>query len=51
MMDEEALQFGIDQFNNLKKNLRECLDKDEWPAYPDRDLGVPMYALKNIDEE
>lgn len=51
MMDEEALQFGIDQFNNLKKNLRECLDKDEWPAYPVRELGVPMYALKNIDEE
>ena len=49
IMKDEALQFGIDQFTKLKRQLRECLDKDEWPSYPVRELSVPKYALNQIE--
>ncbi len=49
MMDEAALQFGIDQFQLYKKRLKECLDSDKWPGYPVQELGLPRYAT--IDNE
>jgi exodeoxyribonuclease VIII len=45
MMDEVSLQYGIDKFSRLKRQLKECLDKDKWPSYPIRELSVPKYAL------
>lgn len=51
MMDDTALQFGIDQFQKYKKKLKECLDSNKWPAYPVHELSVPAYAVKLIDDE
>jgi len=49
IMDEKALQFGIEQFNVYKKKLKACLDADKWPGYPVQELSIPKFA--KIEEE
>lgn len=44
IMNDEALQFGIDQFQSYKKKLKECLDSNKWPGYQVTELGIPKYA-------
>lgn len=51
IMKEEALQFGISQFNELKRKLSECFKYDKWDAYPVKELSVPKYALINNNGE
>lgn len=50
MMNDEALQFGIDQFTNYKKKLKACLESDKWEGYPVQELGIPKYATIEGDE-
>lgn len=50
MMDDEALQFGIDQFNSYKRKLKKCLIENKWPGYPVQELSVPKYATITEDE-
>lgn len=45
IMDEVALKFGIDQFNNYKRLLKQCIDNNQWSGYPVKELSVPKYAL------
>jgi hypothetical protein len=49
IMDQNALQFGIDQFQSYKKRLKACLDSNKWPGYPVQELSVPKFA--KIEEE
>jgi hypothetical protein len=51
MMNDDALQFGIDQFMNYKKKLYECLSTDKWPGYPVQELAVPQYAQNQLQDE
>lgn len=51
MMNDEALQYGIDQFMNYKKRLHECLSSDKWPGYPVQELSVPQYAVNQLQDE
>ncbi len=51
IMDDDALQFGIDQFQRYKLQLAECLSKDTWPGYLVQELSVPAYALKQLESE
>lgn len=50
MMNEEALQFGIDQFNHYKRKLKACFDSNKWEGYPVQELSVPKYATINEEE-
>lgn len=50
IMKDEALQFGIDQFTNYKKRLKECFDSNKWEGYLVQELSVPKYATI-IEEE
>lgn len=50
IMDGDALQFGIDQFQTYKKKLKECFDSNKWPGYPVKELGIPKYAIINEEE-
>lgn len=47
IMKDEALQFGVQQFNTYKHRLKECLDKNQWEGYLVQELGVPKFALNN----
>lgn len=51
IMDGDALQFGIDQFQSYKRRLKECLTKNKWPGYPVQELSLPKYASINEEEE
>lgn len=51
ILDGDALQFGIDQFQNYKRKLKECFDSNKWPAYPVMELSVPKYAAVDGEEE
>lgn len=51
MMDDDALQFGIDQFQHYKRMLADCLASDKWDTYPVQELNVPAYAAKQLEGE
>lgn len=44
VMDKDAIQFGINQFNAYKMKLKKCLESNNWPAYMIQELSVPGYA-------
>lgn len=51
IMKEEALNFGIEQFNTYKRRLKECLDSNKWEGYLVQELGVPKFAMINDEEK
>ena len=46
MLDEEAINFGVQQFNKLIEGVASCMEKNEWPGYPVQYLSVPAWANK-----
>jgi exodeoxyribonuclease VIII len=48
MLDDDALQFGIDMFHALMERIAICYDKNVWPDYGISKLTIPKYAT--IDE-
>ena len=51
ILDNDALQFGIDQFQQYKAKLKECLNTNKWPGYPLMELSIPKYAMINDKDE
>lgn len=51
MMDDDALQFGIDQFQKYKEMLATCMSQNKWDPYPVQELSVPTYATKKLENE
>lgn len=50
-MSDDALQYGIDQFQHYKRMLADCLSSNKWDTYPVHELTVPMYAIKQLESE
>lgn len=48
ILDDEALQFGIDMFHALMERIAVCFENNVWPDYGVRRLLTPGYA--KIDE-
>lgn len=46
MLDDEAIEFGVQQFNRLIEGVASCMEKNEWPGYPVQYLSVPVWANK-----
>ncbi len=44
ILTDEAIQFGLNQFDTLMNGLAKCIKSSEWPAYGIQDLGLPGYA-------
>jgi len=51
LLDDEALQYGIDLFHQLMRRLAECQQKNEWPDYGIQMLMIPRYATMEIEHE
>ena len=52
MLDDEALDYGILEFDALMKHYAFCFERDEWPGYQTQHLTVPGWAKNlNGDEE
>jgi len=50
VMNKEAIEFGIEQFNNYKRKIKQCMEADRWPGYKIQEISIPGYA-KITDEE
>ena len=50
VLDNEALLWGINHFNELMYNYASCLEKDKWPSYPVQSLTLPRYANYDTNE-
>lgn len=51
IMKEEALNFGVEQFNIYKRRLKQCLDSNKWEGYLVQELGVPTFAVNSLQEK
>lgn len=50
-LEDDALDFGLQQFDDLMFRLEHCLEKNKWPSYGIKDLSIPAWALKNNEFE
>lgn len=50
MLDDEALQFGLDMFHSLMERIAICYEKNVWPDYGIQKLMVPRYATLEATE-
>lgn len=51
MIDDAALQFGIDQFHYLMNRIAKCFETNVWPDYGIQKLTIPNYATFEIQGE
>jgi len=55
VLDDEALDYGVTQFNELMANYKICLDRNDWPGYSLQTLTLPNYAnydvIESIEDE
>lgn len=45
VLDNEALEYGMNQFDSLMEQFAHCLAHNEWDSYAPQTLYVPKYAL------
>lgn len=52
-LTEGAIDAGREQVAPLLARYAECVERNEWPSYPDevQDIALPHYAWAQIDEE
>jgi hypothetical protein len=51
MLDDDALQFGIDMFHSLMERIAICYEKNVWPDYGIQKLTIPRYATMEVQGE
>lgn len=51
MLDDEALQFGIDMFHSLMNRIAICYETNVWPDYGIQKLTIPRYATLEVEGE
>lgn len=44
IVDDEALEYGIKQFNKLMENFARCYENNQWSSYEPQILTLPAYA-------
>lgn len=50
VLDEEAIDFGVNQFNELMSRYNKCRKIWEWPSYPIQTLSIPKYAEYELNQ-
>jgi hypothetical protein len=50
VLDPEAIEFGINQFHALARQLKDCLDRNEFEDYGVKIMGIPQYARYEVIE-
>lgn len=54
ILTDEALDYGINQFNALMIQVAECHQSNQWPSYGIRDCDLPKYlkfdSMKEFDQ-
>ena len=44
VLDDEAINYGVKQFNSLMDSFAKCLEDNNWPGYESQFLSIPNYA-------
>lgn len=44
LLDDEALDYGVNQFNNLMEKFARCLESNKWASYEPQTLYLPNYS-------
>lgn len=44
VLEQDALDYGLQQYDNLMQLMRQCMDKNEWPSYGIQNIGLPSWA-------
>lgn len=50
VLDDEAIDFGVNQFNTLIESFAQCQQNDKWPSFGLQVLTVPSYAQYEVIE-
>lgn len=50
-LDDDALQYGLDLLGKIKSEFKKCQDSGVWNDYGLNMLGVPTWALREIENE
>jgi exodeoxyribonuclease VIII len=50
-LDDDALQYGLDLLCKIKSEFKKCQDSGVFPDYGLNMLGVPTWALREIENE
>jgi hypothetical protein len=50
-LDDDALDYGLQQFDDLMFRLEHCIENDKFPSYGIRDLSVPSWLKSSELEE
>lgn len=48
LLDDEALQYGLDLFHSLLRRFAVCQINNEWPGYGVQSLTAPKYATMEL---
>jgi exodeoxyribonuclease VIII len=51
LLDDEAVQFGIDLFHQLLRKFATCKHNNEWPDYGIQMLMIPKYATMELETD
>lgn len=49
-LDEDAIEFGIAQFDVLMGQLADCIENDDFPGYDTQPLLVPSWLLSELND-
>lgn len=47
ILDEEAIEFGINQFNSLAEKIADCISNNRWDGYGTQTIGMPNWSKFN----
>ena len=50
VLDDEAIDFGVNQFNTLIESYAQCQQNDKWPSFGLQVLTIPNYAQYEVIE-
>ena len=50
-LGDDALEYGLQQFDDLMFVLSQCQENDKWPGYPIREINLPSYVKFDTELE
>jgi hypothetical protein len=48
ILDQEAIDYGVNQLNELMAGMTHCIENKNWPSYPIKNLSVPNFAKYDL---
>lgn len=49
VLDETAIEQGVDDFNIYAEKMMKCFEKNDWPSYNTSTISLPAWASKHVE--